>query len=811
MIKNFLKIAWRNLKKNKVYSLINIVGLAIGLVCFLLIALYVVNELSYDRYNEKADRIYRIHSDIRFGGSDMRLAVTADPMGESLKKDYPQVEEYVRFYNSNGSKHLKKGTTYINETSVVHADSTLFNVFSLPSIAGDTKTALNEPNTVVITRTAAEKYFGSTDVIGKTIESDENGSTLYKVTAVIEDLPNTSHFQFDFFFSMDNVDYTFGNFLSHNFHTYLLLKPGVDPSTIEKKFPQYLEKYVLPQASAFMNLKSMKEFEQSGNKLNYSLMPLTRIHLYSDRHPELGINGNIQYVYIFGAVALFILIIACINFMNLTTARSANRAKEVGIRKVMGSEKKALIGQFLAESILTALLAFLLAILLTTLLLPAFNNLASKDIQINELLNWKWMAFLFSLPILVGIMAGSYPAFFLSSFKPIAVLKGRWSNSGSKSYLRSTLVVIQFATSIILMIGTVVVFQQLHYIRNKKLGFNKEQLLVINGTYALGEGLKGFKDELQAIPGVHKATISNYLPVGSTARNSNAFSTEAVMKQDNAFNMQSWLVDEDYIETMGMSMARGRNFSKQFGNDSLSIIINESTAKMLGYEDPIGKKIYASISNRDASVQGYTIIGIVKNFHFESLHQEIGPLALVIGKSDYSIVVRTDSKNIPQLLSTIESKWKTRVPSMPFEYQFMDESFDNMYRAEARVSKIALVFASLAIFIACMGLFGLATYMAEQRTKEIGVRKVLGASVQNIVGLLSRDFLKLVLVATVIAFPVGYLLMHRWLEDFAYRINIGWWIFLAVGILAVLIAIVTVSFQAIRAALLNPVKSLRTE
>ncbi len=812
MFKNYIKIAWRNLLKNKTFSLINITGLAAGLACFILIALYVVDELSYDRYNEKADRIYRINGDIVFGGNNLQLAVSSDAMGAALKTDYPQVEEFVRFYNSNGYRLVKKGSEYIREDNVVHADSTLFSVFTLPAIGGDVKTALNEPNTVVITGSTARKYFGSTNVVGKNIETDENQSTLYKITAVIKDIPRNSHFNFDFIFSMDNVQYPWGNFLSHNFQTYILLKPGTDYKAFEKNFGQVIEKYVLPQAKQFMNIGSMEEFAKAGNRLEYSLIPLTDIHLHSDRTPELGVNGDIQYVYIFSAVALFVLLLACINFMNLSTARSAGRAKEVGIRKVLGSEKRLLVRQFLMESVLTTFLSLLLALGIVALCIGYFNNLAGKQLSFTTIFQPAYLLWLVVLLVLVGFLAGGYPAFFLASFKPIAVLKGRLATGFKKSSLRSTLVVFQFATSIILIVGTIVVYRQLNYIQTKKIGFNKDQVLVIKGTGALRNNTDAFKNELAKMPGVKATSFAGYLPVSGSARNDNSYSKEAVMDSKNGLNMQTWIMDYDYLNLMGMELLAGRNFSKDFGADSSALIINEATAKFLGYENPVGKKLYTYFQDQFSTrLISYDIIGVVKNFHFESLKQNIGPLCFRLGKADWVTAAKVNTADMNNLLSSVEKKWKSMAPGMPFNYQFLDESFDNMYRVEQRTGKMGLTLAIIAILIACLGLFGLATYTAEQRIKEIGIRKVLGATVTNLVSMLSKDFLKLVLIASVIAFPFAWWAMNKWLEDFAYRINIGWWIFLVAGSIAFLIALVTISSQAIKAALANPVKNLRTE
>ncbi len=782
-----------------------------GLACFIMIALYVTDELSYDKYNKKAERIYRINSDIKFGGTDLIMAVSADPMGSTLKKDYPQVEEFARLYSSSGSRLIKNGNEYLNENRVTYADSTLFDVFTLPAIAGNTKTALNEPNTVVITESTAKKYFNTAEAaMGKIIESKESTNVLYKVTAVIKDIPRNSHFNYDFFFSMDNVDYGFGNFLSHNFHTYILLKPGTDYKAFNKNFLQVIDKYILPQAKQFMQIETMEDFAKTGNKLEYSLMPVTDIHLHSARQAELSANGNIQYVYIFSAVAIFILLIACINFMNLSTARSAGRAKEVGIRKVLGTEKKSLIGQFLTESILTAFIALFIALAITWLSLSWFNSMAGKEMQITTLFKPQYLVFLLVLPIIVGTLAGSYPAFFLSSFKPIAVLKGKINSGVKKSNLRSSLVVFQFATSIILIIGTIVIYKQLNYIQTSKVGFNKEQVLVVDNSGVPRESRTALQNEIEKLSSVKSASFANFLPVSNSSRNDNTFSTEAVMNEKNGFNMQVWRVDYNYIPTLQMEIIKGRNFSPQFGSDSLAIIINETTASLLGTGNPLGKKVYTS-DGPDKGTISYTVVGVVKNFNFESLRKNVGPLCMRLGNNSFASAFRISTTDMDVLIKNIEGKYKAMAPGMPFNYSFLDESFDNMYKEEQRVGKVSITFSLLAVIIACLGLFGLATYMAEQRTKEIGVRKVLGASVAGIVSMLSKDFLKLVAISFVIAVPLAWWAMNNWLQDFANRINISWWIFIVAGVVAMLIAVFTVSFQAIKAAIANPVKSLRTE
>ncbi|MGG9964115.1 ABC transporter permease [Ferruginibacter sp. SUN106] len=813
MIKNYFKVAFRNLWKNKGYSAINIFGLAIGLATCLLITLYVTNELSYDKYLSDANRIYRINSDLRFGGGDLHMTQTSDMMGPLLKKDYPQVEEYARIYTNEGSKLIKKGNEFINEPHIAYADSTFFTVFGLPAVEGDTKTALNEPNTIVVTTSTAKKYFGVVNVLGKNIEiKNDSGTTAYKITAVINDIPQNSHFNFEFLLSMKNVKYQWGQFTSHNFLTYLLLKPGTDYKAFEKHLDEYTAKYVLPSVQQFIKVSSMEELKKAGNKLQYSLMPLTDIHLHSDYAFEITPSGNIQYVYIFSAVALFILLLACINFMNLSTARSANRAKEVGIRKVLGTERKTLIAQFLVESTLTAIIALIIAIAVAYFVLPLFNTIAAKSLSINDLLSVRILPFLVLLPFVVGLLAGSYPALFLSGFKPIVVLKGNVNTGFKKSNLRNVLVVFQFATSIMLIICTIVVYKQLDYIQNKKLGFNKDQVLIINDAYALDKNVQAFKNDVLAMQGVGSGTISSFLPVSSSSRNDNTYSKEAVMDTKNSIDMQTWRIDYDYIKTMGMEIVQGRNFSKDFGADSSALLITETTAKLLGYDNPVGKMLYApSNKQNDNNLYPREIIGVVKDFHFESLRQKMGPLCMSLRNSNGLASFKISTANTKNLVAQIEAKWKTMAPGMPFSYRFLSDSFDDMYRSEQRAGSVAIVFAILAIVIACLGLFGLVTYMAEQRTKEIGIRKVLGATVGNVVTMLSKDFLILVGIAAILAFPVAWWAMHQWLRDFAYRIDISVWVFVFAGIAALLIALLTVSFQAIKAALSNPVKSLRTE
>ncbi|GAB3916440.1 ABC transporter permease [Larkinella terrae] len=808
MLKNYLKIALRNLRKQRGFAFINILGLAMGLACCLLITLYVVDELSYDRFHEKANRIYRINSDIKFGGNDMHMAVSPDPMGPTLLKDYPQVENFVRLHGRGTWLVKQTGkANSLRESDILFADSTLFDVFTLPLVHGNPKRALVEPNTVVISESAARRHFGNQNPMGKTLLFDNR--LTFRVTGVMRDMPTNSHFRTDFFLCMRSDNYEWGRWLSNNHQTYILLKDGVDPKQFSKNFETIIQKYVGPQAFQFIGT-TMNEFRKAGNRIDYSFIPLTDIHLHSKQNIELAPNSDIQYVYAFSAVAVFILLIACINFMNLSTARSANRAKEVGVRKVLGSVQHQLVGQFMTESILLTVLSMVLALVIVQLAIPFFNDISTKQLTISNLFVPQFLPILLLLPLVVGLLAGSYPAFFLSSFRPISVLKGK-INLGLKSAgLRSGLVVFQFMMSVILIVGAMVVYRQINFIQTTKVGFNRDQVLTINEAYALGNQTQTFKEEVLKLPGVLNGSVSGYLPVPSNRSDSPLF-PEGEINQSGAVSTQQWGVDYDYIPTLGMELVKGRNFSREFGSDSTGVILNETAVKVFGFKNPIGKRVMQMQDNEGKKYKAYTVIGVVKNFHFESLRQNIGSVALFMDPNRGAVSFRLSNQDIPALVKQIEGKWEQMAPGMPFSYSFLEDSFDAMYRAEQRVGQIVLTFSVLAILIACLGLFGLAAFMAEQRTKEIGVRKVLGASTSSIVGLLSKDFLRLVLIAILIATPIAWYGMNQWLQDFAYKIDVPWWVFVLAGLVAILIAFATVSFQSIKAALTNPVKSLKAE
>jgi putative ABC transport system permease protein len=810
MFKNFLKVALRNLWKNKAFSAINIAGLSVGLAVCLLIILYVKDELSYDKYNAQSENIYRVDADISFNGTQFISSVSPAPLVPTLKKDYPQIVQYTRLRNFGGIL-VKKDNQNIQDHNAVFADSTFFQVFSIPMIAGNRLTALNEPNSIVIDETTAKKYFNSIDVVGKTLYVDN--SINCKITAVIKDFPKQSHFHFSFIRPMrDTYHDDQADWLSNNYASFVLVRPGVTKTSLQNNVNAVINKYLVKQLEQFLNMNA-NDLKNSGNHFIYPVMPLTDIHLHSNKSYEFEVNGNITYVYIFSIIAIFILLIACVNFTNLSTARSANRAKEVGIRKVAGSSRFDLISQFLTESVLTSFFSLLLAIGIAALLLPLFNQLAAKQMSVWTLFSTWLLPVLIALIILVGCIAGSYPAFYLSSFQPVHVLKGSIAKGFKSSWLRSGLVVFQFFISISLIIGTIVIYNQLAYIRSREIGYNRDQVLVINNTGALDKKIKSFRQDMLNISGVQSATIAGSLPT-ETSYNQNGWFKDASLDAKQVNIMTDFYADQNYIPTLGMQMTAGRNFSKEFLTDSSAVIINETAAKLLGFKNPLNETLYRPSgyeSNGKFSSKPFHIIGVVKDFNFSSMHDKVGPLVIELSENWGRIAMRINSKNIPALISEVENKWKSMDPGQPFSYTFLDADFNKIYTADQRTGKLFITFAIFAIFIACLGLFGLVTYAAEQRIKEIGVRKVLGASVGEIVTMVSKDFIKLVLIASVIAFPIAWWMMNMWLQSFAYRINISWWIFALAGLLTIAIAMITVSFQAIKAAMANPVKSLRTE
>lgn len=807
MFKNHVKIAARNLWKHRSVSAINIIGLAVGLATCLLITLFVKDELSYDRYNTQADRIYRINVDILVNGTEFHDRATPAALGPALREDFPQVAQIVRI-KREGNILVKKGNATLTEPDCFWADSTLFQVFTLPMVAGDPKTALTAPNSMVLSQSMAEKLFNSTDVIGRTLLI--NNTTLYKITGVIKDMPAQSHVHFSFIKSISGMEESRSDFwLNNNFGTYVLVRAGTDKKSIDGWLRQEVKKYVNPQLTRYAQ-SSLAEVEKKGGYFTYTAMPLTKIHLYSTLTNELEPSGNITYIYIFIVIALLILLVACVNFMNLSTASSMGRSKEVGIRKVLGSGRSSLIGQFLSESLLTSLISLVLAVLITATLLPYFNQLSGKQIPFPLFSSPGLLAILLFSAVLVGLLAGIYPSVFLSSFEPTRALKGKLALGNKGGWVKNSLVVFQFVTAILLIVGTLVIYGQLGYIQNKKLGYDRQHLLVLKNTYSLGTHARSFKQEVSQLPGVEAATMAGTFPT-SRIYNKEVFSKSPTGNADQASILADWEVDADYIPALGMQMVKGRNFSAEMPTDSSAIIINQTAAQKLGFSDPLNQKLY--LKNRHDEVYAVHIIGVVKDFNTGSVREKIEPVIFKLAANRSSMAFRIHTKDIPSLIGKIKATYLA-MPGMagqPFQYSFMDEDFNNLYQSEQRTGVLFIYFACFAIGIACLGLLGLVTFSVKQRTKEIGVRKVLGASVSGIVTLLSRDFLKLILIAIVIALPLGWWAMNQWLQGFAYRITIPWWIFpIAVGI-AIGIALLTVSTQTIRAALTNPVKSLRSE
>ncbi|MHA4842592.1 ABC transporter permease [Flavitalea antarctica] len=794
MIKNYFKIAFRNLWRHRVFSAINVLGLTVGMTACFLIFLYVKFELSYDAFHSRSARIYRMVSDIKTPSETINASGPSWAVAPHLRADFPEIEQAVRVSGADNML-IRKDDIKFEEPNAVFADSAFFEVFDFELVKGSRQKALQEPFSIVLTEAAAKKYFGNSDPMGKTLLITGRAQAV-TVTGIMKDMPENSLIKEDVVVSMSTLTQKFNPGLddqwgNYGSSTYILLKPNTDAATLVKKFPAFLEK---------RNGSEMKESQMYPTLL---LEPLREVYLYSTRFGPKG--GNISNVYVFSIIAIFILVIACINFINLTTARSVERAKEVGIRKVVGALQFQLARQFIAESVLLCIIAFFVSVLLAALLLPAFNTLAGKEISPGIFSNPSDIVTLFVASVVIGLLAGLYPAWVLSSFKPITVLKGKFSTSTRGIILRKGLVVAQFTISIALIIATIIVYNQMDHMRKQDLGFNKDQVLVIDTK---GEDAKfAFNLAVRDIPGVVSTAMSSSVPGGG---NPGAYSEIENSKGDlQIANLDLYFVDYDYVPNYKMKMVAGRSFSKEFGTDTTkAMVINEAAAKLFGYKTPqeaVGRRF------RQWGREGQ-IIGVVKNFNFRSLQQEIKPLTMRIEPDGANLLsVKVPAANLPATIAAIESKWKTLIPNRPFSYFFLDEFFDNQYRSEERFGKLFVNFAILAVFISCLGLLGLASYSTIQRTREIGIRKVMGASVTNIVNLLSFDFLKLVALSFLIATPVAWYFMYKWLEDFSYRSSITWTVFAIAGILAFLIALITISFQAIRAAVANPIKSLRSE
>jgi putative ABC transport system permease protein len=810
MFKNFFRITIRNIFRQKVYSIINIAGLAIGIACSIIITAFILNELSWDKFHEKADRIYRLILDGKIGEEEMLSAWTAVPIAAALVQEFPEVVASARLEEWDNMLIRYEDKTFL-EDKFLWADSAFFQIFSFKLKEGDPAQVLNEPKEIVVSENMAKKYFGSEDPVGKTLKVFSD-STHYLVTGVFENVPVNSHIDFDFvasYISLDKAKST--EWTSNNLCTYMLLAEGTDWKALQDKMPYLVKKYVGPEVQQYIGV-SVEEWEAAGNRYGYDLQPLTSIHLDSDIQQPFKQPNDKTYIYIFSIIAIFIIVIACINFMNLATARSAGRSREVGMRKVAGSDKGLLVRQFLLESLVLTFIALIIGIILVEILLPYFNNLVNLELKIDYLGTWYIIPGLILLGIVVGLLSGSYPAFFLASFKPVAVLSGKLEKGSGGSMLRSILVILQFGISVFIIVGTIVIFQQLSYMLNKNLGFDKEQVMVVQRFGEVGrQHVEAFKQEIARIPGVIASTASTSIP--GYPNNYNAHGIEG-RPQDQVYLLQVNWCDFDYLKTYGLKLNSGRFFSTDVLTDSSASVINLRAVKDFNIEDPLNTRIVHP-GPRPEEVTFMQVIGVVEDFHFESLHTDIKPYIFIIRPADWGWIpflsIRFDPLSVKKVINEVENVWKEYTGSQPFEYFFINEDFAQRYSQEQRTRIIFVIFSILAVFIASLGLFGLVAFTAEQRTREIGIRKVMGASVSRIIWLISRETLLLLGIATVIAWPVGWYFSRNWLNGFAYRIDLTAVPFLLSLGIALLIAIITVSTQAVTASMKNPADALRYE
>ncbi|NMH88909.1 ABC transporter permease [Flavivirga algicola] len=808
MIRNYFKIAWRNLLKNKGFSFINIFGLSIGVAACILISIYILHESSYDKHVSNSENIYRITGNFIIDDQITPTIHFSANTAPTILQDFEEVQNTGRLmatelfwgagsnnirFDGENTQHYEEGFTY--------ADQSIIDIMDIQMVYGDAKTALSNPNTIVISETIANKYFKNQNPIGRSMYLNGNNDRPFKINGVMTDFKSNSHLEYDFLITLKDVEFGEGEqtrWYQNNYFSYVVLKPEIGVTTFEKKMNTTLmERYLTPAYKA-------GGYEVDSDKFKMFLQPLTDINLHSSQFDyESSFRNDIKIIWVFGIVALFILIIASINFVNLSTAKSANRAKEVGLRKVVGSTRTQLIGQFLAESIIISFIAFIIGIALSALLMPLFRQMSGID------LTMPWASYGFIPTILlaslvVGTLAGLYPSFYLSKFNPVNVLKGKLGTGSKSGGLRGSLVVFQFAISIVLIVGTLIVNQQMNFILNSKIGFEKDQVLQIYSTGVMGEHVETFKEELKQLPGISHASISDYLPIEGTKRNGNSFKNEGSDNPDEIISGQAWAIDEDYIETLGMTLVDGRNFIANRASDEQAVIINQAMVAKLKLEEPVGKRI-------DRFGNLYEIVGVVEDFNFNTMKEAVQPLALFYAISPSITSVKINTTNVSGVLTTIESKWKTFVPNMAFRYEFMDTSFAKMYDNVSRMKSIFTTFAILAILIACLGLLALSAYMVEQRNKEMSIRKVLGASMQTIFKLLTKNFLVLIVIALVVAIPVAYYLMQNWLQDYEYSIDMSWSVFAIAGIIALAIAFVTISYHAIKSAIINPAEVLRSE
>jgi putative ABC transport system permease protein len=802
MLYNFFVIAIRNILRQKVYSIINIGNLAVGFACSILIILFVMDEMSYDRFHQNADRIYRINARGLIGNTEIHQTYTCAPLPAAMMNDYPGIESIVRILHfSTSNIDVRYEDVAFTEKSIIAADSNFFDIFSFPLLKGNPKKALTGPNRALISESTARKYFGSADPIGKVLKVAKEFDI--EITGVYKDIPHNSHFHFDFLISLTSMPWMLNKdqWMNNNFKTYLLLKKGTDAKALEAKFSEFVKKYVWPTENDY------KKFREAGNKWEYFLQPITAIHLTSDLNGEFEANGNRVYVIIFFFAAIFIIIIAAVNFTNLSTAKSEKRAREVGIRKVIGSTRNMLISQFLCESVFLSLSAMFIAWILTVSFMSSFNALSGKSFSMMDLIRPGILTGMIGMALFVGILAGIYPGLFLSSYQPTLVLKSGSGVTRPNSHFRGILVVIQFFISVCLITGTLVIFRQLKYFQNKNLGFDKNQIVLIHGTDKLENNFNVFRDKLLGFHGIKSVSGSNTVP----GREFNNWGVQPEgMENAGWLTLNVFLCDTAFLRTYSMSMAEGRFFSSAFPNDTASIIINKNAAELLGWKDPIGKKMIIFGNSP------YTVIGVINDFHYESLHQVIRPMGILRMPSSFEKFPATTSVKIfpgdpSETIDFIKNQWKSMGTGLPFDFSFFDEDYQQLYQNETKTGRVFLLFSVLAIGIASLGLFALSSYLIERRTKEIGIRKVNGAGSMNIILMLSRDYTKWVLIAIILAIPASLYGMHKWLENFAYKTTIPFWVFLSSALLAIGIAWLSVGIQTIKASYQNPAKSLRYE
>ncbi|GAB5517914.1 MAG: ABC transporter permease [Rhodothermales bacterium] len=804
MLKHHLKISTRHLLRQRFYSLINVSGLAVGLACCLMIVLFVRHELSYDQQFADADRLYRVIDIYESNNSAGIGSVTPTPLASTMADDFPEVEHATRIAPQlfeAGSSLVRTTQEPQNryETGFVYADPNFFEVFDFPFVQGLPGQALAEPRTLVLTERKARDLFPGQDPVGQTLILNNNIESPFTVTGVLADLPSNTHFRFDYLMSMAGVEIAqIPNWGFSNFITYAKLHEGADADAVNAKFPAFTARH--------------RGTPQPGHSATFSLQPVPDVHLHSSDMRGYWTHGNIQYVWLFGAIAAFILLIAAINFMNLSTARSANRAREIGLRKVLGSVRAQVIAQFLVEAVVLSAIAMGVAVALVALVLPWFNGLTDQS------LTMPWgeagvYPMLLATVLALGLLAGAYPALYLSGFQPIRVLKGRLSMGSKSGTLRSALVVFQFAASIVLLIGSLVVSQQMGFLQNKALGFEKDQVLIVEDSFTLGEQAAAFKAELERLPGVQRSTVSSFVPVDGYVYNGSGAWVEGQDPAEDQIGLAKWFVDPDYAETLGLELVAGRFFDADRPSDAQGTVLNEQAVADFGFGDPIGQRVrsYTRLDPETGELVSdvYTVIGVVKDFHFQSMKDDIGPLSMVAGQGGQATLVKLSTDEVQATLAQIETLWAGFAPNQPFRFNFLDERFAQMYTFESRVGRLFGVFTALAMLVACLGLFALAAFMTEQRRQEVGIRKVLGASLSQIVFLLTRHFAMLVGLAFMVAAPLGYLLMNRWLQDFSYHTSISIGVFIVAGVAALGIAVLTISYQATRAALTNPAETLR--